>query len=582
MATAADKSAISRFLDVGEEPNQVLLPIRGYENQPLLSLRQSVEKVQELLLELDLMVDTALQNSEKPADNFTVEESAAIHLYTMQWEEPNVSLYEKLNSTLRSERREPLRPWFPYLKLLLTALFKLSSQKTTVWRGVRGNLSDQYDEDHVWWGFSSCTEHMEVMERFIGQSGVRTLFNIECINGKAIRPHSFFKKESEILLLPGSYFRVVGKWSPAKDLYMIHLRETAPPRTYLEPPFKSSSAVEFSSIWPQFKSEPPAMEKLAIAKEKYSSGASTSVVQAKVDWKNARWSKNGVTVAGNNGCGSELNQLNYPHGIYVDDDQTVYIADKDNNRIVAWKSGAAIGQVMAGGNGEGNRLDQLNWPTDVIVDKETDSLIICDRLNKRVVQWSRRSQKGGKTIIKDIGCHGLVMDDRRFLYVSDDEKHEVRRYRMGETNGTVVAGGNGEGNCLNQFQQPNYICVDRDYSVYVGDKNNHRVMKWVNGAKEGIIAVGGQGVGNGLRQLSYPAGVLVDPLGTAYVADWSNNRVIRWCSGATQADVIAGGNGEGRQANQFTRLEGLSFDRYGNLYVADYSNHRVQRFAIEQ
>jgi hypothetical protein len=240
MASAADKSSNARFLDAGEEPNQVLLPIRGYAKEPLLPLEDAVEPIFGLLDDLDIMVDTAKRNSKKPADGLTSNESAAIHLYTMQWEEPSVSLYTTLNSTLRSERREPLRPWFRYLKLILTALYKLPSLKSVVWRGVRGNLSDQYDDDQVWWGFSSCTESVDIMERFVGTSGIRTLFNIECINGKAIRSHSFFKKESEILLLPGTYLRVVGKWSPAKDLYIIHLRETPAPRPYLEPPFQST------------------------------------------------------------------------------------------------------------------------------------------------------------------------------------------------------------------------------------------------------------------------------------------------------------------------------------------------------
>ncbi|CAF1336613.1 unnamed protein product [Adineta steineri] len=242
MATATGKNTNTRFLDVGDEPNQALLPIRGYAKEPLLPLEEAVQPINELLEDLDMMVDTAKWNSKKPANGLTTNESAAIHLYTMQWEEPNVSLYTKLNSVLRSERREPLKPWFRYLKLILTALYKLPPVKGVVWRGVRGNLSDQYDDDHIWWGFSSCTESMAVMEQIIGSSGVRTLFNIECINGKAIQAHSFYKKESEILLLPGTYMRVVSKWSPAKDLYMIHLRETPAPRPYLEPPFSSTSA----------------------------------------------------------------------------------------------------------------------------------------------------------------------------------------------------------------------------------------------------------------------------------------------------------------------------------------------------
>ncbi|CAF2069275.1 unnamed protein product, partial [Rotaria magnacalcarata] len=57
-----------------------------------------------------------------------------------------------------------------------------------------------------------------------------------------------------------------------------------------------------------------------------------------------------------------------------------------------WKNGDTTnGQVVAGGNGQGNGLHQLDRPTDVLVDKETDSLIICDYGNHRVVRWSHRS-----------------------------------------------------------------------------------------------------------------------------------------------------------------------------------------------
>ncbi|CAF4435323.1 unnamed protein product, partial [Rotaria magnacalcarata] len=57
-----------------------------------------------------------------------------------------------------------------------------------------------------------------------------------------------------------------------------------------------------------------------------------------------------------------------------------------------WKNGDTTnGQVVAGGTCAGNGLNQLNGPTDVLIDKETDSLIICDWGNQRVVRWSRRS-----------------------------------------------------------------------------------------------------------------------------------------------------------------------------------------------
>ncbi|CAF1308431.1 unnamed protein product [Rotaria sp. Silwood1] len=244
--------------------------------------------------------------------------------------------------------------------------------------------------------------------------------------------------------------------------------------------------------------------------------------------------------------------------------------------------GATHGQVVAGGHDQGDRLDQLNGPFDVLIDKEMDSLIICDRDNRRVVRWSRRSDTTqGEIVLDNITCRGLAMDEQRYLYISDTEKHEVRRYQIGDKNGTIVAGGNGRGDGLNQLNSPTYIFVDREQTVYVSDNNNPRVIKWNKGAKEGIVVAGGQGKGNALTQLSRPLGLFVDTSSTVYVADSENHRVMRWPKGATQGTVIVGGNGQGAAANQFYLLEGLSFDRHGNLYVADIGNYRVQRFSIE-
>ncbi|CAF1383467.1 unnamed protein product, partial [Rotaria magnacalcarata] len=107
---------------------------------------------------------------------------------------------------------------------------------------------------------------------------------------------------------------------------------------------------------------------------------------------NAKWTQNGVTIAGGNGEGGATNQFNEPRGLFVGDDQTVVIADTWNNRIMQWKNGDTTnGQVVAGGKGQGRGLHQLNQPFDVLIDKETDSLIICDQGNYRVVRWSRRS-----------------------------------------------------------------------------------------------------------------------------------------------------------------------------------------------
>ncbi|CAF1317934.1 unnamed protein product [Rotaria sp. Silwood1] len=296
---------------------------------------------------------------------------------------------------------------------------------------------------------------------------------------------------------------------------------------------------------------------------------------------NARWQQNGITVAGGNRQGNGIHQLSDPFGLYVDDDQTIYVADRANHRIVRWKRGATSGQVVAGGNGQGSGNHQLDSPTDVIIDKERDSLIICDRSNGRVVRWPRRNGTSGETIISNISCLGLTMDENGSLYVTAYGKDEVRRYRRGESQGTVVAGGNGYGNRLDQLSYPEYIFVDREHSVYVSEFGNDRVMKWMERAKQGIVVAGGQEKGNGLTQLSFARGVVVDQLGTVYVADFGNDRIMRWPKGATQASVIVGGNGRGEQSNQLNGPVGLSFDRHGNLYVVDDGNARVQKFELQ-
>ncbi|CAM4818960.1 unnamed protein product, partial [Rotaria magnacalcarata] len=262
---------------------------------------------------------------------------------------------------------------------------------------------------------------------------------------------------------------------------------------------------------------------------------------------NATWSKNGITVAGGIEAGIVIHDLYWPYGLYVDDDLTIYVADRGHNHISEWKSGATNGTVVAGGNG----ADRLKRPFYVIIDKESDSLIISDTDNSRVIRWPRRKGTRGETIISNTDYFG-----------------------------TAVTGGNGIGYRLDQLSIPRYVFVDREHSVYVTEYSNHRVTKWELGAKQGIVVAGGQRQENSLTQLDGPQGVVVHQLGTVYVADFNNNRIMGWSKGATQGIVIAG-NGYGAEPNQLDRYSGLSFDRRGNLYVVDFGNSRVQKFNIE-
>ncbi|CAF1046941.1 unnamed protein product [Adineta steineri] len=290
---------------------------------------------------------------------------------------------------------------------------------------------------------------------------------------------------------------------------------------------------------------------------------------------NLKWKQNAITVAGGNDEGKKLNQLYGPHGIFIDKNKNIFIADSWNNRIIEWKYNAKEGQIIVGGKG----MDQLNEPTDVIVDQQNHSIIIADKGNRRVIQWLNQNQQ---ILIDSIDCWGLAIDKNGFLYVSDHKKNEVRRWKMGEYNneGIIVAGGNKKGDQLNQFNSPTFIFVDEDQSVYVSDENNLRVMKWGKDAKEGTIVAGGNGYGRDLNQLSSPQGVIVDHLGQIYVADYWNDRIMRWCEGKQDGEIVVDGYEQKNQTNQLVFSSGLSFDDEGNLYVADHFNHRIQKFEV--
>jgi hypothetical protein len=219
-------------------------PVVGYADEPLLPLVKACAPLINIVHDLSTYVQLSLHETpEQPSDGLTIDESAAIRLYTMEWEGSHRSLYSMLNHILKKGTREELRPYFKYLKLFLTALIKLPCvEPLTVWRGVAKNKSAEFPPGTLvtWWSFSSCTTSLTVLENniYLGNTGERTLFSVDVINGRIIRNHSRFVTEDEILLLPGTHMIVQSQFSPAPELHIIHLKQIIPEETLLEPPFE--------------------------------------------------------------------------------------------------------------------------------------------------------------------------------------------------------------------------------------------------------------------------------------------------------------------------------------------------------
>ncbi|CAF3785742.1 unnamed protein product [Rotaria sp. Silwood1] len=130
-----DKSMPLRITDISPLPKRMLPPIEGYENMPLVTIEEAVKPLVSIVPKVERNVHIVKLNCKNPADGLTTDESASIMLYTYESMPHEHSLYVILNETLRSEERQKLIPWFRYLRLVLTALTRLPSDRLFVSRG---------------------------------------------------------------------------------------------------------------------------------------------------------------------------------------------------------------------------------------------------------------------------------------------------------------------------------------------------------------------------------------------------------------------------------------------------------------
>ena len=217
---------MNRYGDV-ELENKKLPPVGGYWSEDLVSLEEALKPIESRINELNRSIKMAKNYCTYPSEHgLTHDESAAVYLYTM--EGGKNSFYKVLNEALRSENRPALRPWFPFLKLFDVALNKLPTVKGIIWRGVEGDISDQFEKDQVltWWSISSCSQEKDVIKSFLGSDASSTLFMIEAVNAKDVSKYTYFPNENEVILSLGTKLRVKGNTLKHHGgLNIVHLAE---------------------------------------------------------------------------------------------------------------------------------------------------------------------------------------------------------------------------------------------------------------------------------------------------------------------------------------------------------------------
>ncbi|CAF4150246.1 unnamed protein product [Adineta steineri] len=151
------------------------------------------------------------------------DESAAIYLYTMELGES--SFNQVINRALRAEDRSSLKPWFAYLKLFDVAIQKLPNAQKNLWRGVPIDITSNFKkgDEFTWWAINSCSTSDNIIKDLLRPNS--TLFSIEAKNGKDISSYANCPNEKEVILCPGTRFRVVSDPVDESPMHLIHLQE---------------------------------------------------------------------------------------------------------------------------------------------------------------------------------------------------------------------------------------------------------------------------------------------------------------------------------------------------------------------
>ena len=226
------------FCDLYEEPKETSRTINDHEQVALVTLEEAIEPlvdlvshVKEMVKLVKEMIKSIKEKCLQPKDNLSIDESASIMFYTMEWTPIENSFYYIFNRTLSSNDQNQLKPWYLYMKLFSTALSKLPpSTRRIFYRKIPLNLQIPYSENtrFFWHGYSACCSSVE----FFNQKTIpldpmshRTLFIIHSEHAIDISEHSWYPLKHIFLLPPGQQFQVVSCRISTDDLCMIMLKE---------------------------------------------------------------------------------------------------------------------------------------------------------------------------------------------------------------------------------------------------------------------------------------------------------------------------------------------------------------------
>ena len=338
-----------------------------------------------------------------------------------------------------------------------------------------------------------------------------------------------------------------------------------------------------------------------------------------------------------NTSATSANGMSSPIAVAVDTFGTLYVADKNNGRVLRFDSAATkadganadgvLGQsTMTSGAQIPTSQSSMNSPSGLTVDR-VGRLYVADYGNNRVLRFDNATQKGdganadgvlGQTVfttsapgfsqIGMFGPFGVSVDSSGRLYVGEYGGNRVLRFdaaaaKANGANADAVLGQpdfttSATATTANGFWSPQGLCADDVGHLFVVELSNRRLLRFdnaslkTNGANaDGVLGQPSFNVSNysSPSVIDYPIGVVVDPTtGKVFVSLASQNRVLRWGSltaynAGTSAEAVLGQDDlssevKGAAANRMYIPESVCIDTSGTLYVADANNNRVLRF----
>jgi hypothetical protein len=276
----------------------------------------------------------------------------------------------------------------------------------------------------------------------------------------------------------------------------------------------------------------------------------------------ATWNATGITFANRSFVGT------YPYGIFVNINNTVYVAQLQPNLIQIWFEGNNIPTTI------NTTLYSYIYSYSLFV-TITDDIYIS--ISTDVEKWSLNATGNVPTL--NIGgiCYDLFIDSNNSLYCSLYASVIKRSLNSSDYQTTTVAGGSCPGFFPDMLYSPHGIFVDINFNLYVADSRNNRIQMFQSG-QSSATTVAGRGA-PGTIELSYPSDVVLDADGFLFIVDSNNERIIG--SGLFGFRCVVGCSGTfGSSSDQLAYPQNMAFDSYGNIFVVDTENNRIQKFIL--